>query len=477
MTAAEMEYECSDCGASVSSSDRRCPQCGVDFNLPEGTGHDAGTPAGNSLTFRCADCGAEVERGNTLCQRCTDRLATGTGIENSPGESLDIVSSGPAPEITTGLHFLECPNCGVILKSRPLQCPECGVDFESVDTDLTGPPVAQEKPDPLFALSDRPPFHSLRSAGKRLSWTLTICVVLNIFAIIASFVYVQNAVGEQGRGITPPVSLQISFTRILRISEIQAAVYSIALVLFLSFVYQAHLNLSALGVAGMKDTAVSAVAMLLIPAFNILQSYRLFPEIWRASDPVVSGGSSWKYSSVSPFIAWWWGSCLVSSVLAAASLLYFMRGKLSEADPALGWILAAANGTFLVAAILTNRFTTRMDSRLEQKKHSVLLAGEVPVRESVTTETESIIPIPVGGWIFYKLLKTLETTHDETQSLRRRLKGFLWIFGGMAVAVTSYLLDNTGIVIFAVMGIIYGILLMISGTIGRHDPPRTTGRL
>jgi len=136
------------------------------------------------------------------------------------------------------------------------------------------------------------------------------------------------------------------------------------------------------------------------------------------------------------------------------------------------WALIGANSLAICASVFTRKVTNQVTQRLEQKKDLILLVGGASLVESKVTEQETMMPIPVGGWIFYRILKTLETTTDETLSLKRRIKGFLWLFGGTVSALLAYMWENTGLGLAATFSIFYAIMLIISGTIGHLNSDR-----
>jgi hypothetical protein len=103
---------------------------------------------------------------------------------------------------------------------------------------------------------------------------------------------------------------------------------------FLSWVYRAYANLTALGCDG-SWTPGAAVFAFFIPLFNLYAGYRVCSELWRASKPGASDGN-WKRAPEPSLLPIWW------ACVTASSLHFIVFGQASETARAVAFIVSLA---------------------------------------------------------------------------------------------------------------------------------------
>ena len=107
---------------------------------------------------------------------------------------------------------------------------------------------------------------------------------------------------------------------------VPAALLNIAVVvIYLMWVYRAHLNLKLFSGEKLNFSSGWAVGWWFIPFANLVQPCRVMGEIWRRSDP--KHGASWSNSGAPTLLVLWWLAFLIEGVLGRVMLRLSIRAE------------------------------------------------------------------------------------------------------------------------------------------------------
>jgi len=130
---------------------------------------------------------------------------------------------------------------------------------------------------------------------------------------------------------------------------------------FVTWLYQARVNIRALGMRRMRYGRDWCIWGFLTPVLNVFRPYQVVREIWKASDPTSLDPFQWKSLPTPWLVLLWWGTVLAAAGLRLLAVLtslgadvnlqkLVLSGSLTLfADAALG--LAAATSIFVVTRL------------------------------------------------------------------------------------------------------------------------------
>jgi hypothetical protein len=130
---------------------------------------------------------------------------------------------------------------------------------------------------------------------------------------------------------------------------------------FVGWLYQARVNVRALGMRRMRYGRGWCIWGFLMPAVNVFRPYQVVREIWKASDPASLDPFQWQSLQTPWLVSLWWGAFLAAASLHLLALLTSLgndvnlqqlvlsRSLTLFADVALG--LAAGVSIFLVTRL------------------------------------------------------------------------------------------------------------------------------
>ena len=137
---------------------------------------------------------------------------------------------------------------------------------------------------------------------------------------------------------------------------------------FLAWLYQARINIRALGMRRMRYSRNWCIWAFVIPVMNAFRPYQVMREIWKASDPESLDPFQWRSQPTPALVVLWWIAVLGAGGLRALTVMtslgtdvnlqkLVLSGSLNLlADIALG--LAAGVSVFIVTR-LTNAQETK----------------------------------------------------------------------------------------------------------------------
>jgi hypothetical protein len=198
------------------------------------------------------------------------------------------------------------------------------------------------------------PFPATRRAALAVMALLAIHVILALVALQAAFVFVEVAWRIlAGRDeLRPLLATYLAQFRALR--AVQAALWIVTALAFVTWVGRAQGNLAALGGTGARRSPRQAMAAFLVPGPNLVRPLAVLRELWNASDPAPAPVTK---RTAPARVRWWWG-LLMGAVAAEAMArgLALRSGMALDLGPAMqalivGQLLTAAAAVVGIAVV------------------------------------------------------------------------------------------------------------------------------
>jgi hypothetical protein len=267
----------------------------------------------------------------------------------------------------------ECSECGTSVSLEDKFCKNCGASLE--ETTAESAQTSQETTDTLTVPHrDVPvtPFESASSRFKLVTFLFTVCIFLDLVSMVSTYAQIELISGvREGRSVTTEAA-EANDSRQHAIGVVQIVILTITSIFFLVWVHRAYRNLSALGATGLKYSTRWAVVGFFVPFLNFVRPFQVMTEIWKASDPIVSVGSSWHGSPSTPIIGQWWASYLASGVIGSFSFSIAKQGATIDTLLTTSWGLLIADMTSVIAALLAINMIKHINTRQELKQISLL---------------------------------------------------------------------------------------------------------
>ena len=158
---------------------------------------------------------------------------------------------------------------------------------------------------------------------------------------------------------------------IMGIGIVVSIVTSIA---FLIWIYRAHKNLPALGARNLQYSPGWAVGWWFIPILNLILPYMVVTEIWKASDPRVTDGYSWRNTQLSLLLLFWWVLWILTGSITWIGMRIAFASEPETVSEmfTVRWALLATDLLAIPAAILAILVVRGIVTR-QQQKHGDLL--------------------------------------------------------------------------------------------------------
>ena len=148
--------------------------------------------------------------------------------------------------------------------------------------------------------------------------------------------------------------------------------YILTMPAFLTWIYRAHKNLPALGSRHLRYSPGWAVGWFFVPVFAWFRPFQVMREIWKASDPEVTGAVEWEGAPSSPLIKWWWALYLLISIVGNIVLRWGWEEETVQGLLNLTWGFIALESIEIIGAIVTILVVRAVTAR--QLKKSVQIA-------------------------------------------------------------------------------------------------------
>jgi hypothetical protein len=220
----------------------------------------------------------------------------------------------------------------------------------------------QEKPDQLPASPYEPTaFHKDREAfpvelpGAGITTALVVLLIANIVLDVVSMVAyaaVRQLHNEEG------VALDVS-------ACLQLLVYIPTVVVFCIWMHRSYKNLLLFGVRDLSYSPAWAAGAFFVPILNLFRPCQIALEMWRASDPGVAAGESWRESPGSAVIGCWWASWIISGILGQILFRINLSGAVALEDTVVANMVA--DTATIAAGLFAILMTRELRARQEQK--------------------------------------------------------------------------------------------------------------
>lgn len=177
--------------------------------------------------------------------------------------------------------------------------------------------------------SFRPPFISPRDTGL---WAIGLLMFTVALAWVAVGIDLSNLslTFQATRGEPVPPDLRIAqFTAESWVIWLQLVALVLTGFAFISWLYQARVNLRALGVRRPRFGREWCIWGFLIPGLNFFRPYQVMKEIWQASHPGNLDAFLWREQPVPHLLRVWWLSFVASFVMRALALLIDLGSGIS----------------------------------------------------------------------------------------------------------------------------------------------------
>jgi hypothetical protein len=273
---------------------------------------------------------------------------------------------------------LLCPGCQARLTmpalppGQTVQCPRCQVVFEPPRMPSAAPVASSRRAAPHDAsdnLAEPPPvsrdrltqIEPLRGEWKAFAAMFLLGISVLSYGVQLYLNYERMELmhfedGRRGFDLEGRAIREHRFTRWQHLSrvanQVHHATFWPAMLFFLFWLIQAVNNLKTLQVAGLWYTPNTAVLSFFLPIVNLFQPHAAVQEIWKASDPVGAGTTSWITGPASSLIRIWWAAYLASWLFSVLAVLKEPNDLHGEAHSAATQSRCVSNGCMMLAGVL-----------------------------------------------------------------------------------------------------------------------------
>lgn len=200
-----------------------------------------------------------------------------------------------------------CSKCNSSAFDSQAYCRNCGTlgVFEINRSDLAKTGVNSAPQALVFARN-----------SKFLMWLLLTVIVLEVVSGFSMFMQLnlfdQMSSGYFASQFEMTQAAVANDKRQQIIGSIYFLVFLLCVITFCLWIYSAVKNLEAKGVKDLDYTAGWAVGWYFIPFANLWKPYLAMKQVWQAS----CSPNAWKATKRGKILPWWWGSFLLSNMVA-----------------------------------------------------------------------------------------------------------------------------------------------------------------
>jgi len=213
-----------------------------------------------------------------------------------------------------------------------------------------------------------PPFISPRDAGR---WAIRLLILLVAVAWLAVGIDLSDVwlLVKALRGIHVEADLRTAqFETTGWMFWIQGSLLVGSSIAFLNWLYQARINVRALGMRRMRYSRGWCIWGFLTPGLNVFRPYQVVREIWQASDPSSLDPFQWKSLPTSGLVVLWWSTLLATAGLRLLAVLTNLGADVNLQKLVLsGSLTLLADGALGLAAGLSIFIVTRLSDAQETK--------------------------------------------------------------------------------------------------------------
>jgi hypothetical protein len=190
-----------------------------------------------------------------------------------------------------------------------------------------------------------------------------------------------------------PYEIGESVTELLYVGValLQFVIFVATIVAFLMWIQRAYRNLPALGAVRLDTTPGWVVGYFFIPIVNFFKPFQAVREIWRHSLPLEESDEGLIIAARSgghALVGWWWAFWIVATLVGRAGDRAVRRASSIEGMLLASRVSIAADGLYIIAAVLAILVVKRIDEMQEAKFRQMTTQTPPPPPESFeTTQT------------------------------------------------------------------------------------------
>jgi hypothetical protein len=171
------------------------------------------------------------------------------------------------------------------------------------------------------AASLLPPFIPLRALAR---WATALLVATLVTAWVAVGVDLHELRllfrASGGESVEPLAREAWSLTDQV-LFWVQVSLFATTAGVFLAWLYQARVNVRAMGARRLRFGRSWTLASFLVPVLNAFRPYQVVREVWQASDPGNLDPFNWRSVEVPLLLGAWWGAFLAWLAIESMALL------------------------------------------------------------------------------------------------------------------------------------------------------------
>lgn len=214
-----------------------------------------------------------------------------------------------------------------------------------------------------------PPFISPRDNGR---WAIRLLVLMIVVAWLAVGIDLSDVwlLVKALRGVHVDSDLRnAQFETTGWMFWIQGSLIVTTSIAFMSWLYQARINVRALGMRRMRYSRGWCIWGFLTPGLNVFRPYQVVREISQASNPASLDPFQWKSLPTSDLVVMWWGAFLLAAGLRLLAVLTNLGADVNLQKLVLsGSLTLLADMALGVAAGFTLFIVTRLSDAQETKR-------------------------------------------------------------------------------------------------------------
>ena len=220
-------------------------------------------------------------------------------------------------------------------------------------------------------------YSSLSKITKLVICVLIVEVVVELIVITSDYseIRLMNSVLNNELEYSEKLSqIEVNDYRVSIISTIEFPILILSSILFFYWFYKAYRNLESLGALGLTFNPKWVVAYFFIPFLCLWKPYEALKEIWKVSDPYnTSEGYMWRSVKVSPVLALWWITFVLSNMTGTLLLTGSFRTETLEEWMRLDMQDIAASIVIIISDVILIYIIKKISSRQEMKNSNLSL--------------------------------------------------------------------------------------------------------
>jgi len=220
-------------------------------------------------------------------------------------------------------------------------------------------------------------YSSLSKTTKLVICVLIVEVIVELIVITSDYSEIQlmNSVLNNELEYSEKLSqIEINDYRVSIVSSIEFPLLILSSILFFYWFYRAYRNLKSLGALGLTFNPKWVVGYFFIPFLCLWKPYEALKEIWKVSDPYnTSEGYMWQSAKVSPVLAFWWITFILSNMTGTLLLTGSFRTETLDDWIRLDMYDIAASIVIIISDAILIYIIKKINSRQEMKNSNLSL--------------------------------------------------------------------------------------------------------